>query len=61
MSAAHTPRSLAPVRAAVLVEEILGHLGAAKMQLTPSDDRIISDHIHAAHALALVLFRSTQR
>ena len=52
---------LADIPAHVAVEELLGHLGAAKMQLTPTDDRIISDHIHAAHALALVLFRSTQR
>lgn len=40
-----------------LAEEVLGHLGAAKMQLLPSDDARISDHIKAAHAHALDLFR----
>ena len=50
----------APVPAAVICEELLAHLGAAEMQLQPSDDKIISAHIHAAHALALVLFRSNR-
>lgn len=52
--------ALAPVPAADICEELLAHLGAAKMQLLPSDDKIISEHIHAAHALALVLFRSNR-
>lgn len=34
------------------LEEIRGHLGAAKMQRAPSDDAIIADHIDASHKLA---------
>lgn len=49
-----------PISATVICEELLAHLGAAKMQFLPSDDKIISAHIHAAHALALVLFRSNR-
>lgn len=39
------------------VEEALSHLGAALMQTVPSDDQIIMDHVRAAHAVLLNLFR----
>lgn len=32
--------------------EIIGHLGAAKMQRAASDDRIIAEHIDAALEIA---------
>lgn len=31
-----------------LVEEVYSHIGAAEMQLIPSDDQIIADHIRSA-------------
>lgn len=64
-SAEPEPQDVSALRASVLsvtlVEEILGHLGAAKMQIQPTDDRIIADHIQAAHALALALFRGISK
>lgn len=39
------------------IEEILGHLGAAKMQTLPEDDQIIAGHVRDAHEIALGLFR----
>jgi hypothetical protein len=39
------------------VEQIIGHLGAALMQSSPSDDQIIIDHIRKAHELAIALRR----
>jgi hypothetical protein len=46
------------VPSAGILEEIHGHLGAARMQLLPSDDAIISEHIIAAHELTRVLRRA---
>ncbi len=40
-----------------LLLEIIGHLGAAKMQRIPSDDEIIGEHIDAAYELAKVARR----
>ena len=31
-----------------LLDEIIGHLGAAKTQTIPSDDKIIANHIESA-------------
>ncbi len=39
------------------VEQIIGHLGAALMQTSPSDDQIVIDHIRNAHELAIALRR----
>ena len=36
-----------------IVEDLRGHLGAAKVQRIPSDDKIIAEHIDAAYDLAL--------
>lgn len=33
------------------IEEAIGHLGAAMAQQSPSDDKIIMDHVRAAHDL----------
>jgi hypothetical protein len=35
-----------------LIEELLAHLGAAKMQITASDDQIIRDHSSSAQHTA---------
>lgn len=43
-----------------VVQEILAHLGAAKMQILPTDDQIIAQHIIAAHSLAHALNRSIE-
>jgi hypothetical protein len=40
--------------------EIIGHLGAALMQATPTDDAIIIGHIKSAHLLALELHRNAR-
>lgn len=40
-----------------LLTEIMAHLGAAKMQRLPSDDRIIAEHIDAALELARAAYR----
>lgn len=40
------------------LESIIGHLGAAKMQRAPSDDRIIAEHIEAALDVATAARRS---
>ena len=36
-----------------IVEDLRGHLGAAKVQRLPSDDKIIAEHIDAAYDAAL--------
>lgn len=41
-----------------LIEEIIGHLGAAQVQGIPSDDSIISGHINQA-LIAAKLLRAT--
>ena len=46
--------------AARLLEEIVGHLGAAVVQLVPSDDAIISDHLKKAETLAVQALRRLQ-
>ena len=43
-----------------ILEQIVGHLGAAVMQALPSDDQIILDHVRRAHELAKLLW-TTQR
>jgi hypothetical protein len=40
------------------IEQALAHLGAAIVQIAPSDDQIICDHLRAAHALVLAEFRA---
>ena len=40
------------------LDKIRAHLGAAKMQRAPSDDKIIADHIDAAHAIACRALKS---
>jgi hypothetical protein len=37
--------------------EIIAHLGAAIIQALPTDDKIIMDHVKAAHELAKVVRR----
>jgi hypothetical protein len=37
------------------IEEAIGELGAAINQSSPSDDKIIMDHVRAAHRLLLSL------
>jgi len=37
--------------------EIVGHLGAAIIQSTTSDDQIIMDHVKAAHEIAKIVRR----
>jgi hypothetical protein len=39
-------------KATPIIHEIIGHLGAAAMQRSPSDDKIIAEHIDAALVLA---------
>lgn len=41
-----------------ILDEIIGHLGAARTQLLPSGDQIISEHIRAAYDLAVILRRA---
>ena len=41
------------------IEEIVSHLGAALAQRAPSDDKIIMEHIEAAHKFAVALLRRT--
>lgn len=48
----------ASVPSAYVIDEIASHLGAAVMQMLPSDDRIICEHVRTAHALALALRRA---
>ena len=43
------------------LSEVIGHLGAILMQSVPSDDRTIIEHVHAAHQIALDLYRETER
>lgn len=46
------------VNTASHLESIIGHLGAAKMQRAPSDDRIIAEHIETALDIATAARRS---
>lgn len=39
------------------LEEITSHLGAAIMQSTDKDDKIIMDHVKAAHEIAKIVRR----
>lgn len=39
------------------LEEIMAHLGVAKMQTLPSDNRIIAGHVSDALAIATTLYR----
>lgn len=43
-----------------MFEAIIGHLGAADMQRSPSDDKIISDHIVAALAAAKIALQTLE-
>ena len=43
------------------VEEIIGHLGAALSQETPSDDKIIMGHIRAAYEAAEAIQKGINR
>jgi hypothetical protein len=47
-----------PVSSDAMLLEIIGHLGAAKSQLLPSDDPIIAGHLIAAYDLAVMLRRA---
>jgi hypothetical protein len=38
-----------------LLQEIIAHLGAALMQVDPTDDPIIVGHVRTAHSLATAL------
>ncbi len=49
---------LPPVAAIDLLDEIIGHLGAANIMAIPSDDHIITAHVKAAYELARVLRRA---
>jgi len=40
------------------VDEAVGHIGAARMQLIDSDDQIIAQHIRDAEVLLSVVFRA---
>lgn len=50
--------TLPGVPAKTMLDEICGHLGAARMQLLPTDDQIIAEHLIAAHDLAKILRRA---
>ena len=41
----------------VELSEIIGHLGSAIVQSCDKDDRIIMDHIRAAHEIAKIVRR----
>lgn len=41
----------------VELDEVIAHLGAAIMQSTDRDDRIIMDHVKAAHEIAKIVRR----
>lgn len=41
------------------IEQAIGELGAAIIQSVPSDDKIIMDHVRAAHRLLLSLQPTT--
>lgn len=49
------PATLAPASPRAILDEICGHLGAAVGQMLPSDDRIICEHVKAAHEFAKLL------
>ncbi len=58
----NTPEPNLPVAEALKpcrdeLSEIIGHLGAAIVQSTDRDDRIIMDHIKAAHEIAKIVRR----
>ena len=42
-----------------LLKEIIAHLGAALMQVDPTDDPIIIGHVRSAHSLATALSHVT--
>jgi hypothetical protein len=44
-----------------LIEKIAGHLYAAKIQRSPTDDQIIAEHIEDAHEAAIDLLHSVCR
>ena len=44
-----------------LLETIVGHLHAAKIQRSPKDDNIIAEHIEDAHEAAVDLLHSIGR
>lgn len=48
-------QALEPWRAEL--DEIVSHLGGAVMQSTDHDDRIIMDHVRAAHEIAKIVRR----
>lgn len=50
--------TLAAVPAAAVLDEIVGHLGAAVGASIPSDDQIIMGHVRAAYELARILRRA---
>lgn len=55
------PNEIARLRAPKptdMLHEIMGHLGAAVSQSSPSDDQIIMDHVKAAHELVTLLWRA---
>jgi hypothetical protein len=39
------------------LDQIIGHLGAALVQASPTDDQIIMDHVRVAHELAKTIRR----
>lgn len=59
-----SPQAVSPLRAsipsAVLLDEIVAHLGAAISQSLPSDDQIIMGHVRSAHEYALILKRANK-
>jgi hypothetical protein len=55
MHAPPHPKNLGPISADEILLEIIGHLGAAIGQSIASDDRIIMEHVRAAHGLAALL------
>ncbi len=62
VAAAPSSPSVSPVPAsipsAVVIEEIVAHLGAAMSQMIPTDDKYICEHVRAAHDLAKMLRRA---
>ena len=50
--------ALQPPSPTLMLEEIVGHLGACQIQRVAGDDRIIAAHIDAAYALATSLLRA---
>ena len=42
------------------LDEVVGHLGAAVVQSTSSDDQIIMDHVKSAHEIAKIVRRKAE-